>query len=219
MSLPVPMLSAAARDSDTALVKWLAKHGVNMDAVDERHNPALFYAASPVVAKTLIACGAHLNPKNKGGESLLDKALQSVPADIGPQFGVSDDVIDVFLDAGAIDAEAMSLAAACISTQPLKKMLRMGWNPDKRNAAGLTPLMVAASEWRPDVVRLLLSHKASVNLRSRQGETALAIARTSVGSRAQEYNARLVFVKDYPLSNEKSRQEVIHLLKAAGAKR
>jgi ankyrin repeat protein len=218
MSLPVPLLSGAARGNDPALVKWLAKHGANMDTMNDHYESALFYAADPTMVKTLIACGAHLNPRHRGDASVLDRALASTFSDIGPNFYVTDDIIAAYLEAGAIDSEAMSLAVARVTTVPLHKMLRMGWNPNRRNRSGLTPLMVAASDLRPDVILLLLQYKAKVNLRTDWGGTALSMARNSDGHRERDYSRLSEFGNGYPPANEKSRQEVIRLLKAAGAK-
>ena len=218
MSLPVPLLSGAARSNDPALVKWLAKHGAKMDTMNDHNESALFYAADPAMVKTLIACGAHLNPRHRGDTSVLDSALSSTFSDIGPNFYVTDDIIDAYLKTGAIDSEAMSLAVVRVTTAPLHKMLRMGWNPNKRNKSGLTPLMVAASDLRPDVIRLLLQYKAKVDLRTDWGGTALSMARNSDGHREHDYSRLSEFGNGYPPANEKSRQEVIRLLKAAGAK-
>lgn len=216
MSLPVPLLSMAARGNDLNMIRFLAKHGANLDAVDEWGNVPLFYSDNITVAKALIALGAHVNPKTRGAHSLLDSALESMPSDIGPQFYVTDDIINLFLKAGATSPDAMCLAASRMSIDPLKQMLAQGWSPNRRNRAGLTPLMVAAADRRPDVVRLLLMHKARVDLRSPQGKTALMLARTVTGPR--KYDNVHIPMPSEPPASEANRQEVIRLLLAAGAK-
>jgi ankyrin repeat protein len=62
--------------------------------------------------------------------------------------------------------------------------------------------MVAASFSHPVLVRILLEHGAQVNMRTKEGETALSLARHSDGA----------------VSEKASRFEVIRLLTKAGAK-
>lgn len=81
---------------------------------------------------------------------------------------------------------ATLLLSACVSMTDmadegdianLAYSLQAGESPDSRDAAGTTPLMVAAGEGRIDMIRILLQYNATIDLKNHAGKTALDIAR------------------------------------------
>jgi ankyrin repeat protein len=58
-------------------------------------------------------------------------------------------------------------------------LLKSGADPNESNMFGTTPLMAAASMANYEMLRLLLEHKAAIDLRDTEGKTALTYAATS----------------------------------------
>jgi ankyrin repeat protein len=81
---------------------------------------------------------------------------------------------------GPRDTTPLMYAAAFGSPQSMKTLLAAGADPNAVNAFGATALMWSVTQ--PDKVRLLLDRKANVNIKAKDGRTALMIAAWSPGS-------------------------------------
>jgi ankyrin repeat protein len=78
------------------------------------------------------------------------------------------------------DTTPLMYAAAFGSLQSMKTLLAAGADPNAVNAFGATALMWSVSQ--PAKVKLLLDRKANVNIKAKNGRTALMIAAWSPGS-------------------------------------
>jgi len=81
---------------------------------------------------------------------------------------------------GPRDTTPLMYAAAYGSLQSMKILLKGGADVDAVNAFGATALMWSVSQ--PEKVKLLLDHKANVNIKAKDGRTALIVAAFSPGS-------------------------------------
>jgi ankyrin repeat protein len=170
MSLPLVM--AAAWQSNPILIHALARHGSPVNAVDKDHSTALSCASDAVTIKALVACGADLNAKDLNGDTVLDRSLQQ-----------SSPLVDVLLDEGGYDSKAFAQAAEYDNIPALNRMLRMGWKFDMPDEEGRTPLMRALEPHNAFVNKgdlnaalLLMRIGANVNAQDRRGDTPLLLA-------------------------------------------
>ncbi len=81
---------------------------------------------------------------------------------------------------GPRDTTPLMYAAAYGSLQSMKILLKAGADADAVNAFGATALMWSVSQ--PEKVKLLLDRKANVNVKAKDGRTALMLAALSPGS-------------------------------------
>lgn len=61
----------------------------------------------------------------------------------------------------------------------VKLFLITGMNPNARNATGKTALIVAASQGHANIVMLLMENNATIDLKDKEGNTALSYAETN----------------------------------------
>ena len=73
---------------------------------------------------------------------------------------------------------AVQLAVKSGNDEDIAKLLDEGADVDTRDAEGMTPLIIASRDNRPNTVKLLLAHDADVNAQTRLGATALIGAAT-----------------------------------------
>jgi ankyrin repeat protein len=73
------------------------------------------------------------------------------------------------------------LAAEIGSTAMTEKLFSAGANPNITAATGVSPLMLASRAGAPDVVRVLLAHKAEMNAREKQNEQTALMWATAQG--------------------------------------
>jgi hypothetical protein len=112
-----------------------------------------------------------------------------------------------------MDDKEFSNAAFNNNIAALEDFIELGYKGiNKKNASGLTPLMVAVIEAHPEVVKLLLKHGANISIRNNDNETALDIAKNH---RLEDYTVNfgnLFYLRDYS-------EEIIDLLEKAEKKR
>ena len=81
------------------------------------------------------------------------------------------------VDVNALDTNGQPALARAAEARTASALLDAGANPDAPDKDGYTPLMLAASEGRADVVRVLIARHARLDARNpRDHRTALAIA-------------------------------------------
>ena len=111
------------------------------------------------------------------------------------------------------DDKEFSNAAFNNNIAALEDFIELGYKGiNKKNASGLTPLMVAVIEAHPEVVKLLLKHGANISIRNNDNETALDIAKRH---RLEDYTVNfgnLFYLRDYS-------EEIIDLLEKAEKER
>jgi hypothetical protein len=71
----------------------------------------------------------------------------------------------------------LGTAIKALDTQRVRELVRRGVDVNHQDGQGSTPLMAAAWHGHPEVVKLLLRHGARTDLKDREGETALSLAR------------------------------------------
>ncbi len=134
-------------------VNMLLSHGADPNLRQNAGWTALHYAVARGrldVAELLIDAKADLNAQNQDGRAPLHVAVGMSPPVPRSSAGAGESVVDLLLDRGA--------------------------NPDITDAAGFTPLHGAALAHRLDLAKDLLGKRAAVDLRDRDGRTALLCA-------------------------------------------
>ena len=136
---------------------------------------ALIYAVSgkqDLEVKTLLACGADVNHRDKQGRTALTWAAYD---------GQSNKIVTDLLNAGA----QVGLAEALILDDLPKARAILAEHGDItiRALSGMTPLMLAAEKGQADIVQTLLERGADPNAQDDRGSTALMFAVLGEGSR------------------------------------
>jgi ankyrin repeat protein len=176
-------LIRSAERGDAARVRQLVAAGADVRARDNRGRTALLAATQHdrvEIAKLLIAAGADVNAKDQIDDSpyLLAGARGYV------------EILRATLAAGADLASTnryggTALIPACHygHVEAVRELLRTRIDVDHVNRLGWTALLEAVilgdgGARHTEIVRLLIAHKAAVNLPDRQGVTPLAHARS-----------------------------------------
>ena len=164
---PLPAIVVAAKSGDTAGAIALIEQKVDVNATGGDGTSALHYAVYsdnvPLIDR-LLRAGAKAKVVNEYGSSpLSEAAVVGNPAVIGkllkagadPDFANGDDQTPLM-----ILARTENVAAA-------KVLLKRGADVNVAEKwRGQTALMWAAAQSEPDMVKLLLEHRANVNARS-----------------------------------------------------
>jgi ankyrin repeat protein len=179
---PVLLLMAAATNENKAIVRALAKHGWDMNAVDTHHQTALFYAGDAATATALMKSGTSIDTINDDGSTALDARV----------IAGETAVFKALLDKGAHDATALRMAVKNDRVEMATTLIDRGWSVDATNGkTGSTLLMLALhdppanSAWRYNennlhsrMALLLIQRGADVNSADNQGNTPLLLAAT-----------------------------------------
>jgi len=88
--------------------------------------------------------------------------------------------------------DTCALHFACLKghTEVARQLLAKGANVNAKTRKNVTPLMMAAQKGEQDLVDLLLKRKADPLVRSKKGESALDVAKTSVYDAIKEASTR-----------------------------
>jgi ankyrin repeat protein len=174
----LPLLLAAAQQKNIPLVQALAKHGWNMNTVDRNRQTALFYTEDANMAKTLVTLGTHLNATNTSGHTALDSRV----------IYSNMQTIQILLDLGARDANALTVAIQYDNSKMVEKLLDLGWNGDAQDNLMEEPPLIqvldvteAGDTLDSDLALLLLRRGAHVNSLDKKGRTPLHVAATGGG--------------------------------------
>lgn len=193
-------LHTAARARKDAVLQKLLELGAKVDTPDSDGLTAVVHAALrdhvPAI-KLLAARGADLNVRSIGGATPIAiaiaednyaaaVALAEAGADVESRSG-EDDLTPLMMAAGR-EATQFSLGAGrrkvtrfhpqYPSTLDLSRaLIARGAKIDARSRSGLTPLMLAAAKDQVAVVGMLVQSGANAKLASKDGKSALDIAR------------------------------------------
>jgi uncharacterized protein len=162
---PAPLVAAARSNDADAVLKLLSRTNANEKSADGTTalHWAVYNSNLPLVEK-LLAAGASVNTKNEFGSSPMSEAavVGNVP------------ILQKLLAAGA-DVEsanadgqtALMIVARTSNVEAAWLLLRKGAAVNARERwRQQTPLMWAAAEGQPAMVKLLVEHRAEVNARS-----------------------------------------------------
>jgi ankyrin repeat protein len=207
---PINALHAAAEIGEISTIKALLERGVDVDAVDELGNTALYYAARSENSQSIrFLLKRSANPRRSRGSVLiafLDQfwnprcsLLDGFPEDRSP-------VVRRLLDAGALVNELGAsggrlakstplMAAARAGPRAVRLLLEHGADPNLPNDFGETALMHAArAASGVDSVELLLAKGADARLKDREKRTAadyaLAAGATGLALHLKDVAAR-----------------------------
>ena len=142
------VLQLASRRGNTKIIDLLLKNGANIEGKDKDGQTALAHAV--IAGKSATA------------EALIKKGADVNTQDIG---GNTPLII------------ASNYTNYALSTQVMRVLLENGAGVDRVNYQGTGALHNAVRSNNPKMVKVLLEHKANVNLRNGFGKTPLYIAR------------------------------------------
>ena len=179
-------LCVAVSDGEVAEMKRLIEAGANIEAksvgrTTQGMTPlivAVRFGWGLEAVELLLEVGADVNAKDARGSSVLIRALENRPL---VDYGLLRSLIDHGADVRAKGAKEMTalMHAAMIDDPACASLLiSAGGKVNARDAAGWTALMHAnrRQSGSPEVVRLLIKHRADVNAAHKHGGTALMIA-------------------------------------------
>lgn len=155
----------------------------NATAVDPADEPLLQLArdGGPIdKVKELLAGGANIETADAGGRSLFRLAVMGGHTDLVDALldkNVKVDTVDVLGQTPLMSAAQRGDAAM------VEKLLGVGADPNIQSkvatlddSGGLTALLVAVRQNKPDIVKLLIDNKADINKASGRGVTPLMLA-------------------------------------------
>lgn len=170
---PDRMLVAAAAGGYPRLIVWSLQHGAHVNGNGELVSP-LMYALNGnqlVSVETLVRSGADVNHRDKSGRTALMSAAGRGHVQIVQYLCEAGADVKLNSDDGGT---ALNEAADFGQTAVVRFLIEHGAPVDQRGEAGRTALIDGAAH--PDIVRVLLAAKASVNLQANDGVTALMVA-------------------------------------------
>jgi ankyrin repeat protein len=190
------LMIAASRGHSNCAQALLAK-GAEVDAATDAKRTALMLTTDAKIARALLEKGADINLRDAEGKTALLWAIEDPRA--------SDEVSLALLEGGAqVDLQddsgrtALTWAAIGGRAGLVRTLLARHARPDLKTVNGRTPLMLAAINGHTDVVKLLARYNAQLNQRDSMGKTALQLAQEKLTG--------------------DTRDEIVHLLRAAGAR-
>ena len=165
--------------------KELVNKGVDINYQDKTYGSTPLILACQYgfvdIAKFLIEKGADVNLQANNGYTPLIAAA-----------GVSEELTDLLLSkgadlqlkledgTGAFTTAIVGILMERVTTTAAKKLLDKGADinesPKNGRAEGYTVLMMAARNNKPDLVKFLVKNGADVNLKAKDGSTALSLA-------------------------------------------
>jgi ankyrin repeat protein len=173
----VPFLLTAAAKGDLETVKAIIESGGSANTEDKDKLTALMYAVRKdniEVVKYLIKHGAKVNAiENEGWSALMFAAKKGYikSAEILLKNGADPKIID------PDGWSAYGLAATSGYAKMIDLLIQKGGiDPNTRNNAGATVLMLACKNGDENTIKTLLKNKANSELKDRYGKTALMYA-------------------------------------------
>lgn len=171
-------LHHAAGFGNLATMKLLLDKGADVNAVNKRKSPPIFWAIhDEAKVRLLIERGADINARQADGRTPVYQAAS---------IGNGAAVLRLLLDKGAkpdVPTEAgmtpLMAAATRANVESMRLLIEKNANVNAKNGAGATALFAAASTGDIAAVRILLEKGVDPNVANKKNETALALAATA----------------------------------------
>lgn len=170
-------LMAAVKSGDLSIINGLLAYKANPNLQDHDGWTAAMYGVrsnEPKIFRLLGKFKADFNKVNKDGLTAL--ALAIVDNKANAAVAMLDNQANPDIAMGEAKYNAMMLAVKKGNLQMVQTLLQYKANPNAKNAAGLTPLMIAAFDNQDMIVSLLLKSGADPALKDSIGKTALNMA-------------------------------------------
>jgi len=191
-----------ARDLTEAEIQEFVKHGADLDAkTEDKHLTACMFATQGgfiETAKALIKSGAHVDARDKMGETVL-----MIAADDG-----NIEYIKTFVGLGAdVNAKTVQGYTACMYaaregyTAAIQTLVLLGANLDAANKWGQTACMEAAYFGKTETVKTLAELGADIYIKDHSGKTALDMIKNE-----QIKNEIIEASKKYKLKHTKNQR-------------
>jgi ankyrin repeat protein len=183
---PQQQLMQAVAQDDVTYVRQLLDQGMGVDSdlTDEGISP-LMIAQSPEIVTALLAYGASVDRRDAAGRTAMHYLVVAAQADaMLPLLIAAGADPDAF--APGANGETPLLAARELffeghneqkGQRVIRILQRAGASVDAQDNAGYTALITAALNDKPALVRLMVDLGAALELRTRDGMTALSWAR------------------------------------------
>lgn len=171
------VLMAAVKSGDLSIINGLLAYKANPNLQDHDGWTAAMYGVrsnEPKIFRLLGKFKADFNKVNKDGLTAL--ALAIVDNKANAAVAMLDNQANPDMAMGEAKYNAMMLAVKKGNLQMVQTLLQYKANPNAKNAAGLTPLMIAAFDNQDMMVSLLLKSGADPALKDSIGKTALKMA-------------------------------------------
>lgn len=171
--------------ADPAQIEWLLRHGADPEIRDEHGDTPMFawLAHGPAAAPSIHALLRRgVSPAGAGG---IARFLAACVAADRAERGLEKLALEL------LDRGADPFASAPTGDPPLTLAVRLGWTQviarlidigialDMRDQHGMTALHLAAALRREPIVKQLILHGASPNVRAADGQTPLGVALSS----------------------------------------
>lgn len=195
--------NAVGAPDNVRAVELLLAAGAEVNIKDKFGHTPLQHASlmhNKLALELLLAHKADVNVRDEKGKTPLDHVLHSG----------SPEIVALLRKYGAMKGVgAIHSAMSCRDMAEVKELLTS--QPavvNEKDSAGWSPVHLAVYQNHREMLKLLLDHKADVNARTRQGETALHFAITRGGS---GHNSKSKEARDAEI------RETVALLLAHGA--
>ncbi|MBF4988106.1 quinoprotein dehydrogenase-associated putative ABC transporter substrate-binding protein [Methylophilus sp. 14] len=179
-------LMTAVKSGDLSIINGLLAYQANPNLQDHDGWTAAMYGVrsnEPKIFRLLGKFKADFNKINKDGLTAL--ALAVIDNKANAAVAMLDNQANPDVAMGEAKYNAMMLAVKKGNLQLVQTLLQYKANPNAKNAAGLTPLMIAAFDNQEMIATLLLKSGANPDLKDVDGKTALNLATENQAEKTQ----------------------------------
>lgn len=179
-------LMMAVKSGDLSVMNGLLVYKANPNLQDHDGWTAAMYGVrsnEPKIFRLLGKYKADFNKVNKDGLTAL--ALAVIDNKANAAVAMLDNQANPDIAMGEAKYNVMMLAVKKGNLQLVQTLLQYKANPNAKNAAGLTPLMIAAFDNHDMITTLLLKSGANPDLKDVDGKTALTLATENQADKAR----------------------------------